>query len=67
MPRQRNSSQKKEQEKAMARDQIKTDINIVPVGKFKVTIIRIFTGPEKRVEDFRESLTKDIKELKNQK
>ena len=36
-------------------------------GEFKATIIRILTGLEKRIEDIRETLTTQIKELqKNQ-
>ena len=34
-------------------------------GEFKATTIRILTGLEKRKEDFREALTIEIKELKN--
>ena len=45
--RQRNSSQKKEQEKVMARDLIKTYISNMPEPEFKTTIIRILCGFEK--------------------
>ena len=38
----------KEQDKAMARNLSKTDISNIPDGDFKVTIIRILTGLEKR-------------------
>lgn len=47
MQRWRDSSQKKEQEKVMAKIQIKTDISNVSNGEFKVTIIRIFAGLDK--------------------
>ena len=57
----------KEQDKAMARDLNGTGVNNMPNGEFKTMIIRIFTGLEKRMEDIRETLTTDIKELKNQR
>ena len=34
------------------------------MGEFKVTILRILTGFEKRIEDISETLTTKIKELK---
>ena len=61
----RNSSQKKEQDKVMARDLTKTGITNMPDGEFKATIIRILAGLEKSREDFREALSAEIKELKN--
>ena len=64
MPRQRNSSQVKEQEKFMAKDVIETDISNILDGEFKATIIKILTGLEKRMEDFREILITVVKELK---
>lgn len=57
----------KGQDKAMVRDLNGTDVNNTPNGEFKTMIIRIFTGLEKRMEDIRETLTTDIKELKNQR
>ena len=48
MPRQRYSSQKKEQEKVMSRDLIKIDISNMPDSEFKAIIIRILTGLEKK-------------------
>ena len=53
MPRWRNLSQKKEQEKVMARDLIKTDMSNMPESKFKTTIIYIQAGLEKGIEDTR--------------
>ena len=52
------------QDKATARDLSETDISAVPDGKFKVTIIRLLTGLEKRIEDISEALATEIKELK---
>ena len=64
MQRLKNSSQQKEQEKAMARDLIKTDVSNMPDPELKATIIRIFIGLERRVENIRETLITEIKELK---
>ena len=54
----------KEQAKVMARDLIETDISRMPDRKFKATIIRILTGLEERMEDFREAFTAYIKKFK---
>ena len=64
MPRQRNSSSKKEQEKVTARNQIKTDISNMPDPEFKTTTIRILAGLEKSMEETREFLTTKVKDLK---
>ena len=64
MPRWRSSPQKKEQEKVMATDLIKTDKSNMPDPEFKATIIRIQTGLEKSIENIRVSLTTEIKDLK---
>lgn len=61
MTRLRNSPHKKEQLEVMDRDFIKTDISKVPEP---TTIIRILSGLEKRIEDTREWLTAEIKEVK---
>lgn len=56
MARQRNSSQKKEQEEMTARDLIHARINKVFQLKFKTTTIRILAVLEKSIEDIRESV-----------
>ena len=33
-------------------------------GEFQATIVRIITGGEKTIEDFRDTFTTEIKELK---
>jgi len=48
----------------MARDLIKTVISNMPHTKFKATIIRILAGLETSMEDIRETLPSEIKELK---
>ena len=51
MGRQENVSQKKEQNKAVARDLSKTEISNRPNKEFKVLITSTLTQLEKRVED----------------
>ena len=63
MPRQDNSSQKKEQERVTARDLIKTDISNITDLEFKATIIKIFARLEKSREDIRETLTTKIERV----
>lgn len=58
MPRQRKSSQMKYQDKVMIRDLSETGIINMSCGEFKATILRILAGLEKRMENFREMLTK---------
>ena len=53
--------QRKEQEKITARDLSQMDISNMPDRKFKVIIIKILTGLEKRVEDISETLTNELK------
>ena len=50
-----------EKHKATARDVSKIDVSNMPDGEFKATIIRILTGLEKRIEDIRDALMKEIK------
>ena len=64
MQRWRNLSQVKQPEKMMTRGLIETDISNMPHGEFKAIIMRILAGLVKRMEDFREALTTEIKELK---
>ena len=54
-------SQINEQDKATARDLSGTDISNVPERDFKVMIIKILTGLEKRVEDGSELLNPEIR------
>ena len=59
MRRQKPTSQMREQDKTTAREPSETDISNMPDGEFKVMIIRILTGLEKRVEDMRETFTQN--------
>ena len=51
-------------EKVMARDLIEIYINNMPDPEFKAIVIRILVGLEKSIEDTREFLTAEIKELR---
>ena len=61
MRRQRNLSQMKEQDKAMARHVSETDVSNMPDSEFKVMIKRILTRDEKTVEDMSETLNIEIR------
>ena len=51
----------KEQDKTLAIDLRETDVSIIPGREFKVMIIGILTGLEKRVEDMSETLNTEIR------
>ena len=61
MPRWNNSSQKKEKEKVMVRDLIKTAVNNVPDAGFKVTSLSILARLEKSIKNIRDALATEIK------
>ena len=61
MKKQRSIYKMKEWDKITARDISKTEIYNMPDREFKVMIIKILTGLEKRVEDISEILNKEIK------
>ena len=61
MRRQRNLSQMKEKDKAMARDLSKTDISNTSDREIKTMTTRILIRLEKRVEDINEALTTKIR------
>ena len=69
MPGQRNSFQKKEQREAMARELIKIDLSSMPEPEFKTMIIKIImimkilAGLDKSIEETREALNTEIKDL----
>ena len=52
----------KEQDKVTSRELIEMYIRIMPDREFEAKIIRILTRLKKRMEDFRETLTTEIKE-----
>ena len=60
------SPQRREQEAVLTvRDLISMDISKMVELDFKITIIKILAGLEKSIEDTRESLCGEIKELKS--
>ena len=66
MTRWKNSPQKREQEAVLtARDLISMDISKMSELEFRITIIKILAGLKKSIEDSRESLSGEIKELKS--
>ena len=65
MIRQRNSPQKKVQEEITARELLKTDKNNIPEQEFRITLIRLIAELEKSIEDSRESIAADIKNVRN--
>ena len=64
MTRQGNSPQEKDQEETTARFLLKTDISSISHQEFRATIIRILSGLEESIEDIRETLAAEIKDLK---
>ena len=64
MTRQRNSPQKKDQEEITTRDLLKTDISNISEQEFRTTVIKILAGLERSIEDTRETLAAEIKDLK---
>ena len=65
MTKWKNSLQKKLQEVVTANELIKNDLNNVTENEFKTIVIKLFTGLEKSIEDSRESITSEIKGLRN--
>ena len=57
-------SQMKEQDQTTARDLSEMVISSMPDREFKVMVIKILTGLEKRMEDISETLTTEIEEFK---
>jgi len=51
--------------KGYSQRSIEIDISNMSVGEFKAIIIRILTRLEKNMDDIRETLTTEIRELKN--
>ena len=66
MRRQRNMSQIKEQDKTTARDVGKIEVRKMLDTEFKVMIIKIVIGLEKKVEDISETLKIEIKRIQSE-
>ena len=65
MMKQKNSPQKKVQEVATANELIKNDLSNITEHEFKIIVIKLIAGLEKSIEDSRESITTEIKGLRN--
>ena len=65
MTKQKNSPQKKLQEVATANKLIKNDLSNITESDFKIIVIKLITGLEKRIKDSRESIATEIKGLRN--
>ena len=64
MTRWRNAPQKKDREDITARDLLKIDISNISEQEFRSIVIRLLAGFEKSIEDTRETLPAEIKDLK---
>ena len=65
MTKRRNSPQKKLQEVATANDLIKNDLSNIAYNEIKIIVIKLITGLEKSIDDSTESVTTEIKGLRN--
>ena len=63
--KQKNSPQKKFQEEMTARELFKIDTNNISEEEFKITAIRLIVGSETSIQDSRESIAAEIKDLRN--
>ena len=65
MTKWKNSPQKKLQEVTTANKLIKNDLSNITDNEFKIIVIKLITGLEKSIADSRESITTEIKGLRN--
>ena len=61
----KNSPQKKLQGKRTDKELMKTDMRSITEKEFRILFTRLITGLEKVIEDSRESITAETKELRN--
>ena len=59
MKKQKNSPQKKFQEEMTAREFLKTDINNISEQEFRITVIRLISGTEKKHKSAENLLLQD--------
>ena len=62
MRRQKNMFQKKEQEKSSEKELNKTDN--LPDKEYKLTVIRMFTELERRIDEHSENYNKELENIK---
>ena len=65
MTKWKNSPQKKLQEIAIANKLIKNDLTNITDHEFRLIVIKLIAGLEKTIEDSRETITTEIKGLRN--
>ena len=65
MTKWKNSPQKNVQEVTTANELIKNDLNNMTGSEFRIIVIKLIAGLEKSIEDSRESITTEIKGLRN--
>ena len=61
----KNSPQEKFQKEMTARELLKTDINNISDQEFRIMVIRLIPGLEKSIEDSREAIAAEIRDLRN--
>ena len=61
----KNSPQKKLQEVVTPNELIKNDLSTTTQQEFRIIVIKVITGLEKSTEESRESITTEIKGLRN--
>ena len=64
MRRQRKMSKMKDKDKITAIELNETEINNMPDTDFKVMVIKILTGLEKRLENLSDTFNKEIENIK---
>ena len=65
MTKQKNSPQKKLQEVVTVNELIKNDLSNIMEQEFRIIVIKLITGLDKRIEDSRESIATEIKGLRS--
>ena len=65
MTKRKNSAQKKLQEVARPNELIKNDLSNITEQEFRIIVIKLTDGFEKKIDDSRESIATEIKGLRN--
>ena len=65
MTKRKNSPQKKLQEVTTANELIKIELSNITEQEFRIIVVKLTVGLEKSIQDSRESVATEIKELNN--
>ena len=65
MTKRKNSPQKNLQEITTANELVKKDLNNITEREFRIIVIKLIAGLENSIEDSRESIATEIRELRN--